>query len=63
VRDECLNLHIFSSVVEACVRLSDFRHQYNHERPHSQLGYLSPLAFKQAWMEAQVKQPDPLIQT
>lgn len=63
VRDECLNLHIFGSLAEACVRLSYFRHHYNHERPHSQLDYLSPLAFKQAWMEAQTKQQDPLIQT
>lgn len=63
VRDECLNLHIFGSLAEASVRLSCFRHHYNHERPHSQLGYLSPLAFKQAWVETRANQQDPLIQT
>jgi len=63
VRDECLNLHSFASVAEASVRLSTFRHQYNSERPHSQLGYLTPLAFKMAWYEAQAKYQDPHIGT
>ena len=55
VRDECLNLHVFSSLAEAHVRLSAFRQQYNSQRPHSRLGYLTPLAFKKAWLEAQAK--------
>lgn len=59
VRDECLNLHSFSSVAEACVRSGTFLHHYNHERPHSQLGYLAPLVFKAAWLEAQAKHQDP----
>jgi putative transposase len=63
VRDECSNMHQFFSVAEACVRLSTFRHHYNHERPHSRLGYLTPLAFKTAWYEAQAKQQDPHIGT
>lgn len=56
VRDECLNLHIFTPLAEAYVRLSAFRQHYNSERPHSQLGYLTPLTFKAAWLEAQAKQ-------
>jgi putative transposase len=63
VRDECLNMHQFHSVTEACVRLGTFRQQYNHERPHSRLGYLTPLAFKTAWYEAQATQQDPHIDT
>jgi putative transposase len=59
VRDECLNLHIFTSLAEACVRLGTFRRHYNHERPHSQLGYLTPLAFKAAWLETQANVRDP----
>ena len=63
VRDACLNLHVFSSLAEACVRLSAFRQHYNMERPHSRLGYLTPLAFKRAWLEAQEKLQDPNIPT
>lgn len=59
VRDECLNLHVFTSLAEACVRLGTFRHHYNDERPHSQLGYLTPLAFKAAWLETLAKVRDP----
>jgi putative transposase len=58
VRDECLNLHVFTSLAEACVRLSAFRQHYNTERPHSQLGYLAPLVFKAAWHDAQAKMQD-----
>lgn len=63
VRDECLNGHLFYSLAESCVRLNTFRHHYNHERPHSRLGYLTPIAFKTAWYEAQAKQQDPHIGT
>ena len=63
VRDECLNLHIFSSLAEACVRLSAFRNHYNTERPHSQLDYLTPLAFKTAWLDAQANRRIPNIGT
>jgi putative transposase len=63
VRDECLNRHVFGSLAEAQVRLSAFREHYNSERPHSRLGYLTPLAFKQAWLEAQANLRDPLIST
>ncbi|NJO82284.1 MAG: transposase [Blastochloris sp.] len=56
MRDKCLNMHHFHSVAEACVRMGAFRQHYNHERPHSRLGYLTPLAFKAAWYEAQAKQ-------
>jgi len=63
VRDECLNMHVFTSLAEARVRLNAFCHQYNTERPHSQLRYLTPQAFKLAWLEAQAKTQDPLIGT
>ena len=63
VRDECLNLYVFSSLAEAHVRLSAFRQHYNSQRPHSRLRYLTPLAFKKAWLEAQANLQDPLIST
>ncbi len=59
VRDEGLNMHRFGSLAAACVRLSAFRQHYNVERPHSALGYLTPLAFKAAWLAAQAPLSDP----
>lgn len=63
VRDECLNMNVFCSVAEARVRLESFRQHYNSERPHSSLGYRSPLEFKRAWEQAQAKSDDSHIVT
>ena len=57
VRDECLNLHVCTSLVEAQVRLNRFRQEHNIVRPHSQLRYLSPHAFKVAWAQVQAQDP------
>lgn len=61
VRDECLNRYRFSSLAEASVRLQQFRQEYNTERPHSSLSYLTPHAFRNAWTEAQKNLSSPLI--
>jgi putative transposase len=63
VRDECLNMHVFASAIEASVRLSAYRHHYNEERPHSALRYQTPSEFKRAWVVAQQKSDDPNIAT
>lgn len=48
-RNECLNLHWFRSIEEARYEIDLWRTHYNHERPHSSLNYLPPVAFaKQA---------------
>lgn len=59
VRDECLNMHCFTSVAEAWVRLTAFREEYNTVRPHSSLGDLAPHTFTTAWHAAQAKTQDP----
>ena len=46
LRDECLSREWFSSVKEAQVIIEKWRKFYNAERPHSSLGYLTPLEFK-----------------
>lgn len=43
--DELLNREIFSSLTEAKVLIERYRLTYNHERPHSALGYRTPAEF------------------
>ena len=44
-RDECLNQEQLWTLTEARVVVADFRHHYNHSRPHGKLGYQSPVRF------------------
>lgn len=44
-RNECLNQHWFRSIKEARDNIMAWRDHYNHERPHSSLNYMSPVAF------------------
>ena len=45
LRDECLNIEEFSSLIEARVVLEDWRTEYNTYRPHQSLGGLTPAAY------------------
>lgn len=45
LRDEFLNETVFSSLAEARVLLAEWRRDYNHQRPHSRLGWLTPSEF------------------
>lgn len=42
-RDECLNQELFYSRGEAQVIVDQYRTQYNTQRPHSSLGYRTPI--------------------
>ena len=44
-RDECLNEHWFASLEHARKEIEAWRIDYNTERPHSSLGYLTPDEF------------------
>lgn len=46
-RDECLAMHWFINRLDAKVLIEEFRRQYNEVRPHSSLGQLTPVQFKQ----------------
>ena len=48
LRDECLNVEWFSSLLEARRTLTDWRDHYNQERPHSALADRTPTAFARA---------------
>jgi putative transposase len=45
-RDECLNMEWFRTRAEAAVQIEHWRRHYNEVRPHSSLGYRTPLEFK-----------------
>jgi putative transposase len=45
LRDECLNEHVFESLAEVRRIIEAWRQDYNHLRPHSSLGGLTPVEF------------------
>ncbi len=45
IRQECLNASWFLSMADARQRINEWRIDYNHHRPHSALGNLTPSAF------------------
>jgi putative transposase len=51
MRDELLAITEFCNLIEATVLIEDWRIGYNTERPHSSLGYLTPIEFHRAWTE------------
>jgi putative transposase len=53
LRDECLNANWFLNVRDARRKIESWRRDYNEERPHSALGYVTP----QQFAAAQVRNP------
>jgi len=45
LREECLNLHWFTSLEEARAIIEEWRVDYNEQRSHSSLGYRTPAEF------------------
>ena len=46
LRRECLNRELFYGVLEARVKTEAWRQHYNNRRPHSSLGYRTPVQFR-----------------
>ena len=44
-RDECLNTHWFLSLADARSKIDAWRRDYNECRPHTSLGWLTPVEF------------------
>jgi len=57
-RDECLNEHWFVSMRHARQLIEEWRIEYNTERPHSSLGYLTPARFAQGHEQNEFLTPD-----
>lgn len=51
LREECLNANWFLSLADARRKIAAWRKDYNEQRPHSSLGYLSPFQFARAALE------------
>ncbi|HEU0121960.1 MAG TPA: integrase core domain-containing protein [Bryobacteraceae bacterium] len=45
LRDECLNTQVFPTLPDGKDKIQARRQEYNQQRPHSSLGYLTPGAF------------------
>ncbi len=59
-RDECLNQHWFTSLVDAQREVETWRRDYNRVRPHSSLGQLPPAVFaREAGLRSRWKRPPP----
>jgi putative transposase len=56
LRDECLNVHQFTSIEDARTKIEAWRIDYNQRRPHSSLGHLTPNEYaqqRQNWLAAE----------
>ena len=51
LRDECLNLETFHNGDHARALIKLFGRSYNERRPHSSLGYQTPMEFAAAWRQ------------
>jgi putative transposase len=59
VRDELLNAEEFASLLEARVLGREWKRSYNHDRPHSSLGYRTPAEFGERCPRADSAKPAP----
>jgi putative transposase len=59
LRDECLNMEWFDTLKEAQVVIEQWRDEYNTFRPHSALGYKTPVEFARCWISTNSSIPSP----
>jgi putative transposase len=45
MRDECLNEHLFFSMSHVRAVIAGWVHDFNTARPHSTIGYMTPVAY------------------
>ena len=52
LRDECLNVHVLASTIDAQRILDAWRHDYNHVRPHAALQDRTPVEMGTLWVDS-----------
>jgi putative transposase len=55
IRRELLNAYLFYSLNEVRMMCEEWRQDYNLERPHKALGYLSPIRYLNQWETKQTE--------
>lgn len=63
IRRELLNAYLFYSLAEVRAMSQDWRMDYNAQRPHKSLGYLSPLKYAEQYHKSSLKEPKLYPQT
>jgi putative transposase len=63
MRRELLNAYLFYSLAEVRAMSEEWRNDYNTERPHKSLGYLSPLKYVEQWNKSKTDEPQLYPQT
>ncbi len=53
IRRELLNTFLFDSLAEVRIMTEEWRNDYNLERPHKALGYLSPVKYAEQKAKAE----------
>jgi putative transposase len=48
LRDACLNAHWFLSLADARTKIEAWRRDYNESRPHTSLGWMTPVEYAAA---------------
>jgi len=57
LRDECLNVDVFFTLEDVREKLTWWREDYNHQRPHSSLQDETPAAFAADWSAVTQREP------
>lgn len=52
LKEECIWHHNFADQDQSFRTIADWQNEYNEERPHSALGYLSPMQFTERKLAA-----------
>jgi putative transposase len=55
IQRELLNAYLFYSLNEVRIMCEEWRQDYNQERPHKALGYLSPIRYLNQWKNRQTE--------